>query len=514
MDKGADLNKRVWTLFQKAGFETKPNSVDPSEHVVQLSDEKERPVDLLARVSELDVCIIGSNKARKKLHSFTAHVHDLEELTKVAGANAALFVAAEKEMATAERNFAAKHGVRVWDERQLSYYEAVAEALGLFAKYEIIHALEIPTSEETLKDTVLGIRLQQPNPTSASRTEMYMFTLPADKLLKTCVVLRKAQGSAYAYQRILSKKRLPKIGNFVRTPEALLPTNIVVHLGDSVVIDDIVGEFQDTRGNKVLPSRPDHRLVSLTFPLKYGSLELIDGQHRLFGFIHADAAARKNFNLVVLGIRRLDERRRSTAFVAINENARRVDPNLVSYLRYTNDEKTCQQNADLMAIKLVVELNKMSPFKDAIKLFDFGPQRLTLKGLSGYDLRGLVSPKGLLRKQYPKNKSKQYIRALRTYFSIVKLNFQKEWDDPKTYIIATNRGIAAFIKLLRSIFKTEQKRLTRKTARKYLGALRRNWPATWETAKLKKSYVGSQGWKQFHHDMVESIRKQYKSFQE
>src|SRR5205823_2499445 len=208
-----------------------------------------------------------------------------------------------------------------------------------------------------------------------SNVEMYMFTVPADKLLKMCVVLRKAQGSAFAYQRILSKKRLPKIGNFVRTPEALLPTNIVVAMGDEVRIDDIQSDFKDVAGNKVSPSRHDHQLVSITLPLKYGSLELIDGQHRLFGFIHADDAARKNFNLVILGIRNLDETRRSMAFIAINDNARRVDASLVSYLRYTDNEKICKQNADLMAIKIIVELNKTSPFKNAIRLFDFGRQR-------------------------------------------------------------------------------------------------------------------------------------------
>jgi hypothetical protein len=45
---------------------------------------------------------------------------------------------------------------------------------------------------------------------------------------------------------------------------------------------------------------------------------------------------------------------------------------LVSYLRYTDNEKACRQNADLMAIKIVVELNKVSPFKDTIRLFDLG----------------------------------------------------------------------------------------------------------------------------------------------
>ena len=90
-------------------------------------------------------------------------------------------------------------------------------------------------------------------------------------------------------------------------------------------------------------------------------MELIDGQHRLFGFIHADEPARKRFNLVVLGIKELSEDRKSKAFVAINDKARRVDANLVSYLRYTDDEKTCQQNADLMAIKLVVDFKQDEP---------------------------------------------------------------------------------------------------------------------------------------------------------
>lgn len=509
-DKGAELNTRVWTLLQKAGFETKPNSADPAEHLVTLTDGKTRPVDLLAQVPTLGVTIIGQNKARKKLHSFTAEMHDFEELKKAAKANGALFVAAEKEMEQSEREFARKKGVVVWDAQQLAYYEAVVEALGAYARYEIINALGITTTEEKLKDTVVAIRLGQPRPDG---TELYMFTVPAEKLLKMCVVLRKAEGSAYAYQRILSKKRLPKVGAFVGTPQALLPTNIVVHLGDSVAIDEIKTELEDDKGRKVETGRQDHQLVSLTFPLKYGLMELIDGQHRLFGFVHAEDSTKKDFNLVVLGLRNLDEKRRSDTFVAINDNARRVDANLVSYLRYTNDEKTCKQRPDLMAIKIVVELNKLSPFKDLVRLLDVGHQRLTLKGLSGYDLRGLVGPNGLLRKYYTENTSKRFIRVLRTYFSVIKAQFPKEWAAPDTHIIATNRGFSAFLKLLRSILKNEQARLTKRVAIKYIKALRLQWSGTWETAKLKASYVGSQGWKRFHRDMVKAIQKKYKTFQ-
>jgi len=510
MDKGAEHNKRVWSLFAKAGFETRPNSFDPSEYEVELYDGSKRPLDLYARVSDLNVTLISSNKSREKLKSFTKEIHDLQKLRDAAKANAALFIAAEKEMRPAERNYALKNGIRVWDERQLTYYEAVAEAIGSYARYEIMHALDLPTEEEKLKDTVLAIKLRQPT-ASSSDTELFLFTMPADKLLKTCVVLRKAEGNAFAYQRILSKKRLRPIGTFLGTPEALLPTNLVVHLGEPVRVDEVENKFRDTNGHEVDPSRDDHKIVALTIPLKYGSLEVIDGQHRLFGFIHADDAIRRKFNLVVLGIKSLSEKRRCSTFVAINDNARRVDANLVSYLRYTSDEKVCKVNADLMAIKIAVELNKNSPFKDAIKLFDFGKQKLTLKGISGYDLRGLISKQGLLRKYYPANSTSVYVRALRMYYSAIRDIFRQEWDDPKTYIIATNRGVTAFLKLLRSILKTEEKKVTKPTVKKYMAVLKKNWKGTWESKKLRqaygKTYVGSEGWAQFHRDLVAAIRK-------
>jgi len=48
MGKGEDLNRRVWKIFQKAGFITKPSDESSEEHIVHLSPKKPRPVDLLA----------------------------------------------------------------------------------------------------------------------------------------------------------------------------------------------------------------------------------------------------------------------------------------------------------------------------------------------------------------------------------------------------------------------------------------------------------------------------------
>lgn len=242
-------------------------------------------------------------------------------------------------------------------------------------------------------------------------------------------------------------------------------------------------------------------------------MELIDGQHRLYGFVGADDATKKNFNLVVLGVRGLADKQRRDAFIAINDNSRRMDANLVAYLKYTTNDSVCQKDNELMAIRIVVDLNRATPFKKAIKLLDIGQQKLTLKGFSGYDLKGLLGPRGLLRKYYSANTPAEFVRVLRMFFGTTQNVFKREWRNPGKYIIATNRGISAFLKLLKSILKTEKKQLAQKTIRGYLDALK-SGTATWEFEQLKKTYVGSQGWKDFHRDLVEAIRKKYPAFKE
>jgi hypothetical protein len=70
-----------------------------------------------------------------------------------------------------------------------------------------------------------------------------------------------------------------------------------------------------------------------------------------------------------------------------------------------------------------------------------GKQTMTLKGLSGYDLKGLVGPKGALRAAFPTNLPSDFVTYLSTYFSLIRNTFKPEWDDPKKYILATNRGL-------------------------------------------------------------------------
>ena len=512
MDKGAGLNKRVWTLFERAGFDTKPNSQGNKEYEVQLSSLKKIPVDLYAREAQLDVTIIGSNKSGG-LGRWTEHVNHYKDIGQKAGADKVLFVVTGTELDEKERKHVFEEGMHLWTEDELSYYEAVTDAIGPYARREIIHALGLHTTEERGTHRVLALRLRQP--TTKSQTELYLFTVCPEWLLRTCVIYRRAMSNADAYQRMLRKSRLPKIRKFVTQADALLPTNIIVHLADNVTVDEVsTRKFLDATNRPITLSRAkDYDLVTLNIPMEYASMELIDGQHRLYGFVGSDDATKKNFNLVVLGVKGLAVKQRRDTFVAINDNSRRMDANLVAYLKYTSDDATCQKDNELMAIRVVVDLNSASPFKKAIKLLDVGEQKITLKGFSGYDLKGLLGPRGLLRRYYPANTPEEYIRVLRMYFGTIQSVFKREWKHSDKYIIATNRGISAFLKLLKSILKTEKKALLQETLRDYLVALK-SGSVTWEFEQLKKTYVGSQGWKDFHRELVKAIRKKYSSFKE
>jgi len=511
---GPELNEIVWQLFEDAGFTTKPNANDPSEHIIKLSATKKRTPDLLAVERELQVRIIGENKTGKERETVTKLINDLAELMRVDKAQSGLIVSVKEEFNDDDIDYARSKNIYIWDKDKLYYYRTLVDTLKSYSKYEIIHSFNIETKEQKLTHNTLALKFQQPFENSL--VNVFLFTLPPEQLLKTCVIFRKAQGNSDAYQRMVKKIRLKGIRDFVSKENALLPTNILVYFNEAINYDEIDIPLKDKAGKSLNLSKETYKLVNLQIHMKYGSLEILDGQHRLYGFLETEPATKKNFNLVVAGIEGLSNISKRDAFISINDNARRMDPNLVAFLKYNGDEIECQKDNEVMAIKVVFDLNRnlQSPFKDKIKMLDLGSQIITLKGFAGYDLKGLLGKTGLLRKYY-NNISSEYVAVLKDYFNVIKSNFKTQYDDPVRYIIFTNKGISGFLKLLKSLLKNEKKKLTIDLIKKYIASIKNNSTIQdWEISILKNKYVGSQGWKQFHRDLIEFIKKDYPNFVE
>lgn len=505
--KGEPLRSRVRLLFQKAGFQTKPKNEKDEEVKVSLSSGKVRPLDIVAKAEGIEVLVECTGERK---FSVTKFVHDKAKVGKAARIDKVLLVITGKQLTKNDTDYIRNENMEVWTEKEISYYEAIVAAIGKYTKYEIIYSLGLKTEEEKNIHNVYALRLAQP--LIDSTREVFVFSTSPEFLLKTSVIFRRARGEAGTYQRMLRKRRLPKIANFVSRPDAIFPLDIIVALGDRVIPSKLdQSRFRDVENRPITIARDKaSEVYILQIPMEYGSLEVIDGQHRLFGFARVnDEKVRKDFNLLVAGIRGLSLSQKRDVFVSINATSTRMDPNLVLYLKYTEDESECQANPELMAIKIAVELNKVAPFKDKIRLLDIGYQKITLTGFSGYVLRTFVGPKGILRKYYPDNCSEDYIKALRLYFSAVREVLEREWDNPEKYIIATNRGMSAFLRLLRSLLNTVKGKLTHEEVKKYLLPLK---GFNFDNEHLKGIYIGTAGWKKFHEDLVKKIREEYPEF--
>jgi len=131
-----DLNRRVWQLFEAAGFQTKPSSTDAAEEQVPLPGRRPRTVDLSASDTSLGVKIIGENTVSRELRgSFSTRVHDMARLMSPAVAGAGLLVFTKYEVQPSDRDFARENRIQVWEEQELRYYERLVEAIGEHARY-------------------------------------------------------------------------------------------------------------------------------------------------------------------------------------------------------------------------------------------------------------------------------------------------------------------------------------------------------------------------------------------
>jgi hypothetical protein len=102
MDKGPELNKRVWSLFERSGFQTQPSSHSNDEYKIELSPYKKIPLDLFAQAP--GATIVGSNKSGG-LGRWSEHVANYKHLGEKAQADKVLFVVTGTELPEEEKQF-------------------------------------------------------------------------------------------------------------------------------------------------------------------------------------------------------------------------------------------------------------------------------------------------------------------------------------------------------------------------------------------------------------------------
>lgn len=248
---------------------------------------------------------------------------------------------------------AKEQNIHILNDFDIDYYKQLAQHLGVAARYQLAAQLFVDQEISNLGRSVAA------NRGSMGGKTFYTFLINPAHLLKIAYISHKRPGDAGAldtYQRMLSKKRLQEVADFIDAG-GKFPTNIVVNI-------------RNPRGIRYdqKEALSDASFGVLELPKKYGSCWVIDGQHRLYAY--ALAKDPKAATVSVLAFTGLSPQEQATLFVDINDKQKRVPKTLLVDLfsdlyASSNDP---EERLDAISSKVVKGLNSApsSPIRGRI----------------------------------------------------------------------------------------------------------------------------------------------------
>jgi len=339
----------------------------------------------------------------------------------------------------------------------LEYLKYLVERIGKYAKSELLNILEISphdANEDMENIEIEPIRiLNRKISKGMGSVDLYIFTACVANLLKISRVARYGSPKervpelgTEAYQRLLSQDKLGKMQAFINKEKehTAFPNAITIVLSKL--------QYRSEQDNKWL------------IPIEYGSVEVIDGQHRLFAFAKSKLTEDqlRAIRLTVVGIKFRDETRRrqfaARAFVEINREQTKVPTELVTLIA---NKVMGETTAEAIAARVLIDLNiGVGPLANVFKTRPFltknrvglNPVRMVTvtKELSRlFDLQGIFS----VRAAQPlgKEKARKIISEgkcmVGRYFSDVSTIFDKDWKSSESLLLSA-KYLSAFCALL------------------------------------------------------------------
>lgn len=241
---------------------------------------------------------------------------------------------------------ARKNGIAIWNEDYLEMYKNLFKAVGPLAAYWILR--ELDAKPKRIRDRTgkryYGIPAFEVKEGNIIR---YTFVTEAGLLAIIGYVSRILSGAKNAYQRALYLSKINKIVRFIEDGGSF-PNNIIANLRKA--------HFKPKRqlGENI-------RFGMLNLPKEYASVEIIDGQHRLYGIWKTGGGA-LNQKLVVTAFKDLDTIEQAKIYVDINKNQKPVDPGDLWYLAPIRDPKS----KEAWITRIVMCINEKGIFENKI----------------------------------------------------------------------------------------------------------------------------------------------------
>ena len=146
----------------------------------------------------------------------------------------------------------------------------------------------------------------------------YSLAMPSDILAETCVVDPRKENPIDGFQRVLDKRRAQEIADYIDKGFGTIPGSIILSAQPDA-------ELEYTRQKRTIRFRKTPR-----------SFLILDGQHRVFGFM----LAKQRLRVPVVIYNNLTRAQETTLFMDINTKQRPVPPELILDIKRLAERET------------------------------------------------------------------------------------------------------------------------------------------------------------------------------
>lgn len=383
----------------------------------------------------------------------------------------------------------------------LEYLRQLSNLIGKYSKNEFLSALEFTPKEYGEKDESIKLNFLKADNKyitgSKVKADVYLLKFTVDQLLRIARVSRyegipfilEAENTKHNYQRLLIDSKIDSISkNFIKdNKRKLFPNTITLVLNNECIEESSDG------------------LLKLSIPKKFSSIDIIDGQHRLYGYTKGSIKKKtlEKSEILATAIKfkttKTEEITKNAAkvFVEINSNQAKVKNNLIYLIKY---DVLGEKDSNALAGKILLLCNNSKESKSLGNVFltnslirknKFNLPSIPITTIVDNDLvpfiKGLKTNKnsisdkefesvfGHAREHFEKNHlalCKKTKSILEQYFNYVKQVFKFDWKKDANTFLISSKYISAFIRLLR--YYLYDKGLSLADTKKEIEKLKRN----------------------------------------
>ncbi|MBI2647330.1 DGQHR domain-containing protein, partial [Candidatus Woesearchaeota archaeon] len=351
-----------------------------------------------------------------------------------------------------DKTYAAQHKIELIDFKFFEEAKIFLKEIPEKVKYQILRKLgqKLKFSSE---DESFEPLLEQPALRVSSGDFVgYALAIPVSLLMRLAYVHRLETDIWQGYQRKINVKKIININDFLMQSDNFFVNSLLIALDDEPEVSKIEG----------MPN-----IVRFKLPQEYASFEIIDGQHRLYGYVPLKKANSQEISkikdrqfkdvLPVIAVVDKERNLRHRLFLDINANQKPVDP-IHIWTQYGKEHPEVERGYISNVLK---KLDENGPLAECIYKVGDPQQKKKIATISF--LGGILEKTRLLNKEYPHSlvftefRNRKYpqqiesrdpaVRILNDFFSAIKESSGSEWPVRRntSSLIKSSYGLSIFI---------------------------------------------------------------------